>query len=225
MKVCDPSIATLSKDTDAAITLVDRLWANNWLSFSQREQIRDQFFDEIWNETPNKSLFAKLTKLQDDINTMPNVAAKARLRDSDMAYLHYNRGETHWYITSKPSIHAESNAQVFGLAVRDMGRSIISGSIDLGHLIDDDCPAELDLFWFVQSIGNIRACALDLRKTCTSDKSALRMLTYRGREYPVIHESAQQRLDDQAIFVCNDKEWLMSDSKLLKQLVQTGVIV
>ena len=225
MNMCNPTLATMSDSTEVGITLVDSLWANNWLSFWQREQIRDQFFDEDWNEIPNQERFAKLTKLQDDINTMPNVVAKSQLRDSDMAYLHYNRGDTHWYITSKPSIHAESNAQAFGLAVRDMGRSIISGSIDLEQLTDDDCPTELDLFWFVQSIGNIRSCAHELRKTCTPDKSALRMLSYRGREYPVIHESAQQRLDEQAIFVCSDKEWLMSDSKLLKQLVQTGVIV
>jgi hypothetical protein len=60
--------------------------------------------------------------------------------------------------------------------------------------------------------------------TAGHPKNELRALVYKGYECNVIHKSAEADLDDQAMYVCDDDEWAMSDDMLISRLVAADVI-
>ena len=55
-------------------------------------------------------------------------------------------------------------------------------------------------------------------------RNELRTLVYKGYECYVIHKSAEAELDEQAMYVCDDEEWALSDEALTAQLVAADVI-
>lgn len=57
------------------------------------------------------------------------------------------------------------------------------------------------------------------------DKQEIRLLTYQGWSWPIMHNSAPSWKDDRACYICDHVEWELSDDDLIENLILQGVVL
>lgn len=104
--------------------------------------------------------FDKLTDLADLIEKMPSTYQTDGQGDKAIAYLHYFKGGSDWYITEKDKGDVDDpiqgvQQQAFGYAILNGDKqNAESGYISIQELISNG--VELDLYWQPKSLGTIK---------------------------------------------------------------------
>ena len=118
---------------------------NRFISYNQTSAIKEALKSE------EGSFFTKMmVDLRTTINTMPKTYEQDGKGDNAIAYLHYFRGGSDFYITERDMEVEQS--QAYGLANFGYGNEL--GYVSITELILND--VELDLYFEPTKIGKLR---------------------------------------------------------------------
>jgi hypothetical protein len=123
----------------------------SFMNFHQLE-----VFATLYHSIERQFFIDKLNELVNTVNTMPKTYEQDGKGDEAVAYLHYFKNGSDWYITEKDMYGDDQQHQAFGFAILNGDIEMAEkGYISIVELLENQ--VELDLYFTPTSIKVIKS--------------------------------------------------------------------